>query len=44
MAKQTITEFYRNLPPKVCADCGNQIEEQCESYLTQCDHCKQTRE
>lgn len=30
---------YRNLPPKICVDCGYKIEEQHESYLTKCDHC-----
>jgi Zn finger protein HypA/HybF involved in hydrogenase expression len=32
-------EFFRNIPKKVCADCGQPIEEQAESYLMECDHC-----
>ncbi|HWO97448.1 MAG TPA: protein YhfH [Bacillus sp. (in: firmicutes)] len=32
-------EFYRNLPPKICVDCGHVIIEQHESYLTKCEHC-----
>jgi len=27
------TEFFRNLPPKVCTDCGEVIDEQHESYM-----------
>nr|WP_091656544.1 protein YhfH [Alteribacillus iranensis] len=34
-----ITEFFRNLPPKQCTDCGEVIEEQHESYMNQCDKC-----
>ncbi|MBL4953925.1 YhfH family protein [Neobacillus sp. YIM B02564] len=32
-------EFFRNLPEKVCPECGQQIEEQAESYFMECDHC-----
>lgn len=39
MKKKTIVEFYRNLPPKICVDCGKVIEEQHESYLAQCNYC-----
>lgn len=38
-AHQNVMEFYRNLPPKVCVDCGKKMNEQCESYINQCDHC-----
>lgn len=37
MRGQKVTEFYRNLPEKICADCGCKIDEQHESYMTQCD-------
>lgn len=32
-------EFFRTLPPKQCAECGQNIQEQHESYLMECDHC-----
>ncbi len=32
-------EFFRQLPKKVCIECGEQIEEQAESYLNECEHC-----
>lgn len=32
-------EFYRNLPKKHCVECGQEIEEQHESYLYECERC-----
>jgi hypothetical protein len=32
-------KFYKDLPPKICIDCGYVIIEQHESYLTKCEHC-----
>ncbi|HWO97664.1 MAG TPA: protein YhfH [Bacillus sp. (in: firmicutes)] len=32
-------EFYRNLPPKLCVDCGYVVIEQHESRSTKCEHC-----
>jgi ribosomal protein L37AE/L43A len=32
-------EFYRNLPPKQCRECGEEIVEQHESYLYECEKC-----
>lgn len=32
-------EFFRQLPKKVCPECGEPIEEQAESYLNECDRC-----
>lgn len=32
-------EFFRNLPKKECPECGEFIEEQAESYVTECDRC-----
>jgi hypothetical protein len=32
-------EFYRNLPKKSCLECGDEIEEQHESYLYLCERC-----
>jgi hypothetical protein len=32
-------DFFRSLPAKQCAECGELIEEQAESYLTECDRC-----
>ena len=34
-----VVEFFRNLPPKECAECGNVIEEQHECYSNKCEHC-----
>ncbi|MFC5464710.1 protein YhfH [Lederbergia graminis] len=36
---QNIIEFFKNLPPKKCAECGKQIEEQHECYETKCPQC-----
>ncbi|RAS72438.1 protein YhfH [Priestia endophytica] len=36
---EKITEFFRNLPPKRCRDCGNAIEEQHECYGNTCNKC-----
>lgn len=36
---QKSTEFYRNLPPKTCSECGNRLSEQHESYLSVCHNC-----
>ncbi|MGO4886460.1 protein YhfH [Anaerobacillus sp. MEB173] len=35
------TEFFRNLPPKKCAECGNNIDEQHDCYSHQCENCLQ---
>ena len=37
-------DFFRNLPAKQCTECGEHIEEQAESYLTECDRCLSKRE
>ncbi len=34
--------FYRELPVKTCAHCGKEMDEQCESYQTECDECAVT--
>ncbi|PLT33595.1 protein YhfH [Bacillus sp. V5-8f] len=36
-------EFFRNLPPKQCTECGDHIMEQAESYLMECDRCLSKR-
>ncbi|MCM3602307.1 YhfH family protein [Robertmurraya korlensis] len=36
---ESIVEFFRNLPPKECVQCGNKIEEQHECYGNKCEHC-----
>ncbi|MBM7659859.1 DNA-directed RNA polymerase subunit N (RpoN/RPB10) [Bacillus mesophilus] len=33
------TEFFRNLPPKQCMECGKEIDEQHECYMNHCDNC-----
>jgi ribosomal protein L37AE/L43A len=37
-------EFFRNLPKKECPKCGQQMQEQAESYLMECDHCSSKKE
>lgn len=32
-------EFFRNLPPKTCTECGDVIEEQHECYGNKCEKC-----
>jgi ribosomal protein L37AE/L43A len=36
---QNPVEFFRTLPKKVCPECGQNIQEQAESYLMECDRC-----
>ncbi|MFC7365972.1 MULTISPECIES: protein YhfH [Bhargavaea] len=36
---ESVVEFFKNLPPKMCADCGEKIEEQHECYSNKCDKC-----
>lgn len=36
---ENVVEFFKNLPPKMCASCGEQIEEQHECYSNKCDKC-----
>ncbi|MBS4204126.1 protein YhfH [Lederbergia citrea] len=36
---QSIVDFFKNLPPKQCTECGEQIAEQHECYGTKCDRC-----
>lgn len=33
-------EFFRNLPPKLCPECGGPVSEQAESYAAECDPCQ----
>jgi DNA-directed RNA polymerase subunit RPC12/RpoP len=37
-------EFFKNLPPKECPECGHHFIEQAESYLMECDYCLSKRE
>ncbi|WP_338448797.1 protein YhfH [Niallia oryzisoli] len=40
---QSPVDFFRELPKKICVECGQIIEEQAESYLMECDHCLSKR-
>ena len=40
--QEASTAFYRELPVKTCAHCGKEMDEQCESYQTECDECAVT--
>jgi hypothetical protein len=37
---KNILEFFRNLPKKQSAECGQVIEEQADCYSNKCDHCQ----
>ncbi|MFD1779821.1 MULTISPECIES: protein YhfH [Bacillaceae] len=37
------TEFFKNLPPKKCVECGHDIDEQHECYGNKCDHCNEIK-
>lgn len=37
--EKSIVEFFKNLPPKLCTECGEPIEEQHECYGNQCENC-----
>lgn len=41
---QNPVEFFKVLPKKVCAECGQEMEEQAESYMMECDYCLSKRE
>lgn len=32
-------EFFRSLSAKICPECGQEMEEQAESYMMECDQC-----
>ncbi|MEG7335204.1 protein YhfH [Bacillus vallismortis] len=36
---EKMTDFFRNLPPKKCAECGKKIDEQHECYINICSDC-----
>lgn len=36
---ESSVEFFKNLPPKNCTECGNTIEEQHECYGNKCNQC-----
>jgi hypothetical protein len=38
---ENVIEFFKNLPAKQCAQCGEKIEEQHECYGNTCDTCSQ---
>jgi NADH pyrophosphatase NudC (nudix superfamily) len=31
--------YNRNIPKKICGECGHEIEERTESYLHVCEQC-----
>ena len=33
---KSIVEFFRNLPAKICTECGEKIEEQADCYNNKC--------
>ncbi len=37
-------EFFRTMPKKVCPECGEQMQEQAESYMMECDRCLAKKE
>ncbi|WP_245592381.1 protein YhfH [Ectobacillus panaciterrae] len=34
-------DFYKNISIKVCSGCGWKMDEQHESYLHMCEHCRE---
>ena len=36
---ENVVEFFKNLPEKHCAECGEKIEEQSECYANTCEKC-----
>ncbi|MDN7247319.1 protein YhfH [Planococcus shenhongbingii] len=36
---ENVVEFFKNLPPKQCSNCGEKVEEQHECYGSQCESC-----
>ncbi|WP_170006666.1 protein YhfH [Bacillus fonticola] len=34
-----VLEFFRQLPPKVCHQCGEKIDEQADCYQNTCHRC-----
>ncbi|ASI34498.1 MULTISPECIES: protein YhfH [Exiguobacterium] len=42
--QETSAEFYRQLPAKTCATCGKEMDEQCESYQSECTDCTVTEQ
>ncbi|WP_264989746.1 protein YhfH [Lysinibacillus piscis] len=36
---ENVIEFFKNLPTKQCAKCGEHIDEQSECYHNTCDKC-----
>lgn len=37
-------DFYKNLPKKTCATCGKEMDEQSESYVSECEKCLKGKE
>lgn len=40
MALGSVVEFFRNLPPKQCSCCGQEVKEMHESYVLKCETCE----
>lgn len=40
MALIPVVEFFKNLPPKQCENCGQEIEEMHECYTNHCEKCE----
>ncbi|QQZ11185.1 protein YhfH [Heyndrickxia vini] len=36
---QNPVEFFLNLSKKICPECGENVEDQAESYILECEHC-----
>lgn len=36
---EKVSEFYQNIPNKVCIHCGEEFKEQHESYAVECVRC-----
>jgi len=34
-----VIEFFRNLPEKICRECGHAMNEKADCYINICDEC-----
>jgi hypothetical protein len=40
MSLGSVVEFFRNLPPKQCSCCGQEVREMHDCYTHQCETCE----
>ncbi|OIJ18960.1 YhfH family protein [Anaerobacillus alkalidiazotrophicus] len=40
MAIQSAVEFFKNLPPKLCSNCQQEVNEMHDCYTHKCEKCE----